>query len=401
MFSRCYLGRDSVVHMSFSGDFGGREKVAAWLCRAISSEGVSCRLFMVLEERAGKDRNANLIHALGDSLDFYTMFKTDSRFSISLAIDLAKALSSVRATVLHCHCYKSLFYALLLKFFGRFSGVVVYTLHGIELPSGIGPSFIRGFQSLGLRYSDGVIGCSREVLARSLSKGWRGRKKAIINAISLPPGGYEAVSMRKSELRDAACRRFGLNPLRPLVLNIGRLCPQKNFSLFLRLIQCFMDKGPEIPATNFLIVGDGELRDELESEAQRLGVRDKVCFVGFVTDMDALYVGADLVVQTSTWEGTPMCLLEARSYGLPVVAPAVGGNVDVVRDGIDGALYSAGDLDQLSRKTAAYLCDPELRQAHGRLAFEHTGREFDPAHWARLHLQFYDEMTQLSGKEAG
>lgn len=396
MHACSYNARSSVVHMSFSGDFGGREKVAAWLCRAISLEGVSSQLFLIVEERAGKSRNNNLMNALGCFLCMCTVFRTNSRFSLQLVFELDAALRSSNVTIIHCHCYKSLFYALLLKSIRRFSGIVVYTLHGVELSSGFRSSLIRKFHSLALRYSDGIVGCSNEILTRYLPSMWHGKQKAIVNAITLPSCGLQGLATQKRQIRNTVFKRFGCDPSLPLVLNVGRLCHQKNFSLFLRLVHRFANDCHGRRVANFLIVGDGELRAVLELEALHLGVKDHVSFVGFVTDIDNLYVCADLVVQTSTWEGTPMCLLEARSFGLPVVAPLVGGNVDVVRDGIDGGLFGVEDLERLYHLTETYIRDPELRNLHGKLAFEHTGQEFDPSRWAQSHIQFYKEIFSHS-----
>lgn len=380
----------SVVHLTFSGDFGGREKAAGGLCRAMTDEGMTCRLLVVLETRAGEQRNANLLNALQEMNLHVDLFHTGSRFSMSLARRISKKLYTLRANVLHCHCYKSLFYALMLKLTGGFKGVVVYTLHGIELPFGLGATLIRLFQRIGLHFADGIVGCSHEVVDRSLHGRRHPALRVFLNAVETSAGGFEAARAGGREAKASLARRFGIDPSRPLVINIGRLCRQKNFPLFLRLIRNLADKGDRCCFANYLIAGDGALRSELEAEADHLKLRDLLCFAGFVPDMDELYRGADLLVQTSIWEGTPMCLLEARARGLPVVAPAVGGNVDVVRDGQDGALYPVNDLETLAGKVISYLRDPELRKVHGLRAFEHVAQNFDPARWVRLHRDFYE-----------
>ncbi|GFK93901.1 Alpha-monoglucosyldiacylglycerol synthase [Fundidesulfovibrio magnetotacticus] len=381
-----------VVHLSFSGDFGGREKAASWLCRAMRQEGVFSMLYIVVETRNGSKRNSNLFNALGDTVSLCRFFQTHKRFSFSLVSQLYEALLEYDASILHCHCYKSLFYALLLKFTGRFSGPVVYTLHGIELPFGFGATLIKAFQRIGLHFADGVVGCSREVLERTLPKRKSRPHMVIVNAIDVPLGGFESAREGHTDARTSLARTLGFDQTRPLVINIGRLCPQKNFHLFLQLIKCLSGMKYEGPEAMFLIAGEGPLRAELEAETDRLDIRNNVHFAGFVTDMDRLYRAADLLIQTSTWEGTPMCLLEARAHGLPVIAPAVGGNVDVVRDGLDGTLYPVNDLAALTRASVSYLCDQNLREEHGRMAFEHTRHAFDPGRWARRHFSFYHQL---------
>ncbi|EGB14407.1 glycosyl transferase group 1 [Pseudodesulfovibrio mercurii] len=386
-------GTGAIAHVSFSGDFGGREKVAVELCRSLRGLGLECLLYVVVEERAGAQRNDNLMNALGDVSRFARVFRTHSRFSPRLLYRLAASLREQGVRVVHCHCYKSLYYAVLMRMLGLLDGSVVYTLHGLVLPSGAMSWFIRNCQLIGLRMSDGVIGCSREILASSFPDPGKVRTASIINAIKRPEPEYAALESGRAEARRELVERYGLDPEGLVVINVGRICPQKNFPLYLELIRREMTENPG-SNINYLIVGNGELQADMEALAESLGIRHRVVFTGFVSDMDTVYRGADILVQTSTWEGTPMCLLEARSYGLPIVAPAVGGNVDVVESGLDGTLYPTGDLAALWEGYAAYVSSGELRQRHGRAAFDQTGRKFGTRDWARRHVAFYGEVAE-------
>lgn len=389
-----------MAHFSFSGDFGGREKVAVGLCRSLRGMDVDCRLFMVVETRAGELRNGNLMRSLGDIGTFGEVFLTNSRFSCGLVRRLANRLRELEISVVHCHCYKSLYYAELMRMLGLYRGVVVYTLHGLILPKGGMAFMIMGFQRMGLRLADGVIGCSREVLESSLPRRCRGLSTSIINAIELPEPDASALLAARDEARGDLVARFGLDPGGPVVINVGRLCVQKNYPLYLEMIRQNLSENGAAPV-NYLLVGNGELQDELEDTARRMGIRDSVVFTGFVSDMDTVYRGADLLVQTSIWEGTPMCLLEARSYALPVVAPAVGGNVDVVESGSDGVLYPVNDLKALREGFQMYMDDSLTRNRHGRLAYERVRNDFGTEEWGRRHLGFYDEVIRDARQCAG
>lgn len=382
----------TIAHVSFSGDFGGREKVAASLFKGMENAGYDCRLYMIVEERHGPDRNWNLLKALGDMGSGCRYFRTDNRFSWKLLLELRKALKSDRIGIIHCHCYKSLFYVHLLRTIGMLHGAVFYTLHGLVLRPGWNSSLIKITQSAGLRLCDGVIGCSREILESALSKDWKRKKAVIINAIESRWESFDEVRVLKSEARKRLVEKYDLNPGQPIVINVGRLCPQKNFSLYLRMIETFMDRDNAGAEANFLILGNGEMEKELKEEAAMRGVAGKVVFTGFVADMPEVFSGADLLVQTSIWEGTPMCLLEAQSFGLPAVVPAVGGNIDVVKDGLDGLLYPVNDLDALYKKTISYLTDAQLRLQHGETAFDVVKREFNIGTWIHQHIDFYSEV---------
>lgn len=382
----------AIAHVTFSGDFGGREKVALELCRSLRDLGQESLLFVVVEERAGEKRNQNLLESLGDFSHFGQTFRTRSRFSPWLLFALSKSLRDRGVRIVHCHCYKSLYYAAMMRFMGLFDALVVYTLHGLILPNGFMASLIRGCQRIGLRMSDGVIGCSREVLATSFPNPNGVRTAAIINAIELPADNFEALQAAKSQARNELVKRYSLDPDGLIVINVGRICPQKNYEMYLDLIQLDRADNPS-SNTNYLIVGDGELQRELEAKADLLGLRSRLVFTGFASDMDTVYRGADILVQTSIWEGTPMCLLEARSYGLPVVAPAVGGNVDLIESGRDGFLYPVRDMNTLMDRYASYVASPELRQSHGKAAFERIGSESGTRDWALKHMDFYDGLN--------
>ena len=377
----------AVAHLSFSGDFGGREKVAISLYNSMREAGRTCYLYMIIEERHGADRNENLLSCMGKSRDDCRFFRTNARFEVRVVRELAAQLRKDNVGVFHCHCYKSLFNVLLMRSLGMINGIVVYTLHGLIIKSGFFSTFIKIVQSIGLRRSNGVVGCSREILDSSMGVSDSHRATVIINAIESPEQNYESVAKCKAVARSVLINRWNLDPSKPIVINVGRLCPQKNFPLYLELIESMTASGLNMP--NFLLIGNGELEEELKTEAEDRKVKDEVVFTGFVSDMDIVYLGADLLVQTSFWEGTPMCLLEARSYGLPTVAPAVGGNVDVVNDGRDGFMFDSGDLDVLHERTHLYLTDSRLRYEHGRLAFLDVQDRFNPRQWALQHFDFY------------
>jgi glycosyltransferase involved in cell wall biosynthesis len=390
----------NIVHLSFSGDFGGREKVASVLCKVMKSLGRICFLYMVVEKRAGSSRNANLINALRSDGDGCKLFYTSSKLSWPLMRQIASSLQEDRAAVVHCHCYKSLFYAAFMKRLKMIDSVIVYTLHGLVLRDDFKSKIIEKSESLGIGMADGVVGCSREVLERTLPPKWKRPTRVLINSLDSGFADYKDLITYRKNARSLLVNHYGLPANIPIVINVGRLTPQKNFNLYLQMIKQLAEMGDVIPETIFLVVGDGELRSELEQMADQLQLKDKVRFSGFVEDMATLYAGADLLVQSSSWEGTPMCLLEARTFGLPVVAPAVGGNGEVVNHGRDGALYSVGDLASLTNETARYLGSASLREEHGRLAFKHVTQEFGTSDWAIGHINFYDELLSLKKKRA-
>ena len=116
-----------------------------------------------------------------------------------------------------------------------------------------------------------------------------------------------------------------------------------------------------------VVAGDGSAADALARRAESLGIADRVDWLGRVEDVAGFYDTLDLYVQPSFAEGLPNSVMEAMLAGRPVLATAVGGNVDLVTDGLTGRLFPAGDADALAALIVE-LSDPAARGAREALA---------------------------------
>jgi len=123
-----------------------------------------------------------------------------------------------------------------------------------------------------------------------------------------------------------------------------------------------------VPRCLFLIVGDGELRPALEAQARELGQADRVRFLGWRGDLDAVYAASDVFVLTSRNEGTPVALIEAMAAGLASVSTDVGGVRDVVTGPELGMLVPSGDVEALAGAVIALADAPARRSEMGRAA---------------------------------
>lgn len=110
---------------------------------------------------------------------------------------------------------------------------------------------------------------------------------------------------------------------------IGRLVPVKNHRMFLDAAKKLKDTLDFKQKIKFFIVGDGSLRQELESYAEKLGIKQDVTFTGWLKDLEKIYSELDIVTLTSLNEGTPVALIEAMAAGKPVISTAVGGVKDL------------------------------------------------------------------------
>jgi len=158
-------------------------------------------------------------------------------------------------------------------------------------------------------------------------------------------------------------------------LAVGRFAPPKDYPNMLRAFAVVVYRYPE---ALLLIVGDGPLRPSMEKLTEDLHISTHVKFLGVRRDIPNLMNAADAYVMSSAWEGMPNVLLEAHATGLPIVATDVGGNREVVIEGVTGFLVHPRNPDALAQ-TMIRLMDlsEEERRRMGEAARRHINENFN------------------------
>jgi glycosyltransferase involved in cell wall biosynthesis len=197
--------------------------------------------------------------------------------------------------------------------------------------------------------------------------------------------------------RATARRALGLPEAGPVVAIVGRLTAIKEHRTFLRAMAHVAHQRPD---ATFVVAGEGELRPRLHTEAARL-LADRCQFLGWVTDLPALYAALDVVVLTSRNEGTPVALIEAGAAGRPVVATKVGGVADVVLDGRTGLLAPAGDVSGIANHVLRLLANPEEADALGAAGRGWVRNRFTVDRLADDLAALYRELLNRKSHSAG
>lgn len=146
----------------------------------------------------------------------------------------------------------------------------------------------------------------------------------------------------------------------PLVGTVARLAPQKDQRTILEAVPLVLAARPD---ARFAIVGEGELRGELEQQARRLGVADHVLFPGARDDVPEVLASFSVFVHPSRFEGLCLAVIEAQAAGVPVVATPVGGMRETVVDGETGLVVPVGDAGALAAAVVSLLESPERARA--------------------------------------
>jgi glycosyltransferase involved in cell wall biosynthesis len=161
---------------------------------------------------------------------------------------------------------------------------------------------------------------------------------------------------------EATRQRLGIPAGVPVITQIGNFKPQKAPLDFVRVAAAVHAKHPE---ARFVMVGDGPLRSAAEGLARELGVAKNLIMTGWWDDVPGLLAATTVSVLTSLHEGLPCSVVESLTAGVPVVATAVDGTVEVVRSRHNGLLAAAGDVAGLAEAVSQLVADPELRERLG------------------------------------
>ncbi len=255
-----------------------------------------------------------------------------------------KLIRKYQPDIVHTHTAKAGFVGRVAAWFARVP-VIVHTFHGHVFRGYFNPLVTQIFiqiERLTARMSDTVITLT-EGLRGELADEYRITRRKNITVLPL---GLDLEHFAQTPRKSGAFRRaHNIPDTAPLIGIVGRLVPVKNHALFLEAAAKIRQQQPD---ARFVIVGDGELRAELEAQIDALGLRDAAQITGWITDVAPIYSDLDVLVISSVNEGTPVTVIEAISAGCPVVATTVGGLPDLLDQGRLGVLVPSGDADGLA-----------------------------------------------------
>jgi sugar transferase (PEP-CTERM/EpsH1 system associated) len=173
--------------------------------------------------------------------------------------------------------------------------------------------------------------------------------------------------------------------------SVGRMIDAKDFATLVRAFVLLTADGQR-PLLRLMIIGDGPCRSQCQALLQEAGLRDMAWLPGARDDIAQLMRSMDLFVLPSLTEGSSNTILEAMASGLPVVATAVGGNVDLVQPGCTGALVAPMAPHLLALAINNYCSSPELAKQHGMLARRAVLSHYSVPAMANGYLAVYDAL---------
>ena len=287
---------------------------------------------------------------------------------LRVALKISRELKSRNVEIVHAHQYTPFFYAALAKLLNRNKIHLMFTEHGRHYPDIVSRKrelLNKYFFSYLANEIHGVCSFSAKALAEN--DGFpASRVEVIENGIDLAQYSF---AYNLQELR----KRIGLDQQRRYILCVARFHPVKDHKT---LITAFSHVAAKLPDVDLLLAGDGPLRREIEQQCIDLGLQSRVVFLGIRSDISELMNAVDIFTLTSVSEAASLTLLEAMASKLAVVITDVGGNPEIIRNGIDGLLAPRGDSYKLAELYITLLSDPDIRMRFAISAYERAAQRY-------------------------
>jgi len=339
-----------VLHITYDMNIGGTEQVIRNLIEGRTASRYRCSV-LCLDGKVGPwgkelEQKGITHHCLNRRSGFDTKLITQVR----------KLIKAEAIDIIHCHQYTPFSYGWFAK---AFTGKpIIFTEHG---------RFYPDFGTLKRKLINPIL----QTFTTAITSISAATKQALVTYENLSPNRIEviyngimdefqppAVELKETLGIDANAVVFG---------TISRLDPIKNQAM---MIRAFARVWRDNKNTVLLIVGDGPLRQELETLMAQLQLQDAVIFTGFQPGPKRYLSIIDVFLLPSLSEGTSMTLLEAMSYGKPSIATAVGGTPEIIEDGRTGKLIDNEDEEALVTAMQQLGANASERDTLGKTARE-------------------------------
>lgn len=307
-----------------------------------------------------------------------TVIKRAGRMDLSLLLRLLRLIRERRIDVI----MTTLFYADVMgPIAGRLAGVKgVFSWETISAPEWLIWRRLWPYRAV-IRLADGVVSVSRA------TADWLHVKRGVpLNKIRVIPYG---VDLNRFAVRNAAAvrARLGLQKKDVVVGMVGRLHPQKGHIYLIEAAPAIIKKNPRV---RFLLIGDGELRQELESRVRQLGLNKHFFFLGFRDDVHELIQAIDIFTLPSLYEGLPNVILEAMAAGKPVVATPADGTRELIDPGRTGILVPPRDPAALADAIIRLIENGKLAASMGRHGLAKIVRDHSLESQVRAFEELYE-----------
>jgi len=336
-----------VLEMIDDASIGGGQVHVLMLAKHLSRE-----TFEVSIACAGQGFLADEARELGIEVIPVSM---DNRIRFKTFRDVIRIFRTSDFDIVHTHGGTAGFWGRIGSLFAGKPIGRIHSYHGMHyLTKNYSfPRRLRMMDQLLLSLTDKVICVCLSDYRKGLAAGIVSKKKGVIIHY-----GIEKERFQTSGHREALRNKYGLDESDLIFGNVGRLHVQKGQRYLLEAFQLVKNRHSH---TRLWIIGEGELKDELEKLSQDLGIHESVHFLGARTDVHELLSAIDIFILPSLWEGQPISIMEAGAAGKPVIATNIDGIADLLDNEKNALLVPVKDAHSLAMAMMRLIEDAGLR----------------------------------------
>ena len=267
--------------------------------------------------------------------------------------------------------------------------VIVYTPHCFPFEMQAAPAvrwFYRQVERRMARVTDRIVAVCEQEREAAIRKRICPPERIVVIENGLDLAAFDRAAELPPERRE-----LGLRDEDVVIGSMGRLSQQKGQEYLVRALPAILAAKPE---ARLLLVGEGELRPQLEALAAELGLGDRVVFAGHREDAAACHQVLDIYVLPSLWEACPYVLLEAMAARTPVVASAVGGCQDIVEDRVSGLLVPPARPHAIASAVLSILRNPHRASAMAEAGRQRVEERFRLDRMIERTAELYRELVR-------
>lgn len=332
--------------------FGGSGVVATELGLELSKRGHEVHFITYSQPVRLELLNSN-VHFHEVNVPEYPLFHYQP-YELALSSKLVDMVKLHKIDVLHVHyAIPHAYAAYMAKKMLHEEGIevpIVTTLHGTDITLVGSHPFYKTAVTFSINKSDAVTSVSQSLKDDTM------RLFDIKNDIKVVPN---FIDLDKHQHHFTDCQRAMLaNDDERVMTHISNFRPVKRIN---DVIKVFYRVQKEVPA-KLMMIGEGPEREAAEALCQKLGIENKVIFLGNSSEIDKILCFSDLFLLPSETESFGLAALEAMASGVPVISSNTGGIPEVNVDGVSGFLSNVGDVDDMAKNAIKILKDPKVLQ---------------------------------------
>lgn len=346
-----------LVLRSVLGTGGGAESIILRTSEQIDQSRCTLKICAI---RRNDDQEYDFdarCHDLG--LDYIELHQK-SLMKVDGIPSLIETIKAEKIDFVHAHDYKAVYYA--RKISKKCKIPTIATLHGWTGHSWKEKFLYYPAERYLLRSFDRILAVSDQLRSRYLQSGGDPQKTfVILNGVD--PDAFQKSPSQRSAIR----QKLGIADNETLLLGLGRLEPQKRFDVLLDTVKLLNGSSDESKFA-LVVAGEGSLKSELAQHLKKLGLENSCRFLGHYANVKELFNAADILVQSSDYEGTPTVVVEGMAMELPIVATDVGGTAQLLHNGVHGRVVARRDPDALARAIEDTISEQETTTRYVKAA---------------------------------